>query len=168
MMCKSPILTLEDMRILAIDPGYDRLGIAVLEGDISHPILVWSTCVEPPKGEPQERLAVVFSSVSDTISTYTPELLAIEKLFFSTNKKTAMRVAEARGAVLVAAGQAHLPVKEYSPQEIKIAVTGYGNADKKSIISMVPRLITLPEGKRLDDEYDAIALGIAALAVRDV
>lgn len=167
-MCKLHTQMLVDMRILAIDPGFDRLGIAVLEGNISNPILIWSSCIEPPKGEPQERLAVVFSSVSDVIRTYDPKLLAIEKLFFSTNKKTAMRVAEARGAVLVAAGKASLPVKEYSPQEVKIAVTGYGNADKKSIISMVPRLITLPKAKRLDDEYDAIAIGIAALAIRNV
>lgn len=156
------------MRILAIDPGFDRLGIAVLEGDISHPILVWSSCIEPPKGEHQERLANVFSSVYDAIGVYSPKLLAIEKLFFSTNKKTAMRVAEARGAILAAAGKALLPVKEYSPQEVKIAVTGYGNADKKSIISMVPRLVTMSKGKRLDDEYDAIAIGIAALAVKYV
>lgn len=154
------------MRILAIDPGFDRLGIAVIEGNISKPKLLWSTCVEPARGNAQDRLGVVFSSIADVIHTYTPDVLAIEKLFFSTNKKTAMRVAEARGAILAAAGIAHITVCEYSPQEVKIAVTGYGNADKKSIMQMVPRLVPLPKGKRRDDEYDAIALGIAALATR--
>ena len=74
------------MRILAVDPGFDRLGLAVLEGDASNPILVWSTCVEPARGKPQERLAIVFSSISEAIETYKPELLAIETLFFSTNR----------------------------------------------------------------------------------
>jgi len=154
------------MRVLAIDPGFDRLGVAVIEGNISKPKLLWSTCVEPARGSAPERLGVVFSSVIDAIHTYVPDVLAIEKLFFSTNKKTAMRVAEARGAVLAAAGIAHIIVYEYSPQEVKIAVTGYGNADKKSVMQMVPRLVPLSKGKRRDDEYDAIALGIAALAVR--
>ncbi len=154
------------MKILAIDPGFDRLGIAVLEGTISKPILIHSTCVEPQKGVIHERLAVVFNSVMAAIDKYEPETLAIEKLFFSTNKKTAIRVAEARGAILVAAGIKKLNVQEYSPQDIKIAVTGYGNADKKSIMQMVPRLISISDKKRLDDEYDAIAIGITALATR--
>lgn len=152
------------MRILAIDPGFDRLGLAILEGDASKPILIWSDCVEPAKGEPKERLAEVFSSVQKTIQKYKPEMMAIETLFFSTNKKTAMRVAEARGAILASAGSEKIIVREYSPQTVKLAVTGYGNADKKAVMTMVPRLISLKKKVRLDDEYDAIALGIAALA----
>jgi len=152
------------MRILAIDPGFDRLGIAVLEGDASNPTYVWGSCIEPERGDHHERLAVVYKSTIDTIDTYKPDSLAIETLFFSTNRKTALKVAEARGAILAAAGAKHLFVREYSPQLVKLAVTGYGNADKKSVMGMVPKLIKLPERKRLDDEYDAIALGIAALS----
>ena len=152
------------MRILAIDPGYDRLGIAVVEGDPSRPTLVWSDCVEPPKGGAAERLAVVSRAVSDAIAVYAPDTLAIETLFFSKNVTTALGVAEARGAILAAAGSASLPVVECSPQEVKLAVTGYGSADKKAIETMVPKLIALPEKKRRDDELDAIAVGIAALA----
>lgn len=154
------------MRILAIDPGFDRLGIAVLEGDASNPTYVWGSCVEPERGEHHERLATVYASTIDAIHIYKPDSLAIETLFFSTNRKTALKVAEARGAVLAAAGAEHLFVREYSPQLVKLAVTGYGNADKKSVMGMVPRLIELPIQKRLDDEYDAIALGIAALSER--
>lgn len=152
------------LRVLSIDPGYDRLGIAVIEGDPSRPTLLMSDCVEPPKGRPEERLAVVFAAVASAIAEYGPDVLALETLFFSINKKTAIGVAEARGAILSAAGAAAVPVREYSPQQVKLAVTGYGGSDKKAVASMVPRLLTLPPKKRLDDELDAIAVGIAALS----
>jgi crossover junction endodeoxyribonuclease RuvC len=151
-------------RVLSIDPGYDRLGLAVLEGDPSTPVHIWSDCILPPKGAAESRLAVVYAAVLDAISEYSPDLIALETLFFSTNKKTAIGVAEARGAILAAAGASRLPVKEYAPGQVKLAVTGYGSADKKAIARMVPHLIALPEKKRLDDELDAIAVGIAALS----
>ena len=153
------------MRILAIDPGYDRLGIAVLEGDPSRPKFIMSECVEPAKGAREERLTEVSDAVASAIRTYAPDALAIEKLFFSVNKKTALGVAEARGAVLAEAGKVGLLVIECSPQEVKLAVTGHGGARKADIAGMVPRLIALPEKKRLDDELDAIAIGITALAL---
>ncbi|HET9641364.1 MAG TPA: crossover junction endodeoxyribonuclease RuvC [Candidatus Paceibacterota bacterium] len=152
------------LRILAVDPGYDRLGIAVLEGDPSKPTLIMSDCVTPEKGVREMRLSVVFSSIQNAIKEHAPDVLALETLFFSVNKKTAIGVAEARGAILAAAGLADIPVREFSPQQVKIAVTGYGASDKKGVALMVPRLITLPPKKRLDDELDAIAIGIAALA----
>ena len=152
------------MRILAIDPGYDRLGIAVIEGNPSRPTLLWSDCVLPDKGAPEERLACVSRTVTAAIKTYTPDTLGIETLFFSINKKTALGVSEARGAVLAAAGRASLPVIECSPQQVKCAVTGYGGADKTAIAHMIPRLLVLPEKKYLDGELDAIAIGITALA----
>lgn len=153
------------MRILAIDPGYDRLGIAIVEGNASRPILVWSDCVLPAKGLAEKRLAEVSLAVTGAIKEYAPDALGIETLFFSINKKTALGVAEARGAVLAAAGIASLPIIECSPQQVKLAVTGYGGADKKAVENMIPRLLTLPEKKRLDDELDAIAIGITALSM---
>ena len=152
------------MRILGIDPGFDRLGIAVVEGDSSRPTHVWSDCVEPPKGAVHERLAAVSAAITHAIHEHAPDALGIETLFFSTNVKTALGVAEARGAVLAAAGLAALPVIECSPQAVKLAVTGYGAADKKAIETMVPKLISLPKKKRRDDELDAIAVAIASLA----
>ncbi len=152
------------MRILAIDPGYDRLGIAVIEGNSSHPTLLWSDCIMPKKSVRAERLASVSRAVTTAIKEYSPDALAIETLFFSANKKTALGVAESRGAILAAAGIASLQVIECSPQQVKSAVTGHGGADKKAIASMIPRLLVLPKKKRLDDEMDAIAIGITALA----
>lgn len=156
------------MRILAIDPGYDRLGIAVIEGNPSQPTLIMSACVLPEKGARENRLANVFRSITSVVDKYAPDILAIETLFFSINKKTALGVAEARGAILAAAGIVSLPVIEYSPQQIKLAVTGYGGADKSSIARMIPKLLVLPKKKRFDDELDAIAIGITALAVGNI
>jgi crossover junction endodeoxyribonuclease RuvC len=152
------------MRILAIDPGYDRLGIAVVEGNASRPVLVWSDCVIPEKESSEKRLAHISQAITKAIHTYTPDALAIETLFFSVNKKTAFGVAEARGTILAAAGGAALPVVEYSPQQVKNAVTGHGGADKAAVARMIPLLLTLPKKKRFDDELDAIAIGITALA----
>lgn len=154
------------MRILAIDPGYDRMGIAVVEGDPSKPKLVWSDCIQPAKGPQQERLAEIRIATEEALSTYQPDLLAIEKLFFSKSKTSAMGVAEARGAVLAAIGRTGIPVRELAPGTVKLAVTGNGAADKAAVARMLPLLITLSEKKRLDDELDAIAIGIAALADR--
>ncbi|MEJ0053706.1 MAG: crossover junction endodeoxyribonuclease RuvC [bacterium] len=153
-------------RVLAIDPGFDRMGLAVLEGDPSRPTLVWSDCVLPAKGRKEERLAEVFRAVVAAIKKHRPDTFALETLFFSVNKKTALGVAEARGAVLAAAGAALLPVREYSPQQVKLAVTGHGGADKKAVALMIPRLLSLSKKPRLDDELDAIAVGIAALSDR--
>lgn len=152
------------MRVLAIDPGFDRLGVAVLEGNASCPKLVWSDCICPPKGDKEGRLAAVHKAVISAITAYTPDIVALETLFFSTNKKTAFGVAEARGAVLSAAGGHGILVREYSPGTIKLSVTGNGRADKAAIARMLPFLVTLSKKKRLDDELDAIALGIAALS----
>ena len=152
------------MRILAIDPGYDRLGMAVVEGNSSRPTLIMSTCVLPEKGAREDRLAHIANAITDAIKKYAPDALAIETLFFGVNKKTALGVAESRGAILAAAGIASLPTIECSPQQVKLAVTGHGSADKAAISRMVPRLLTLPKKKRLDDESDAIAIGITALA----
>lgn len=155
------------MRILAIDPGYDRMGLAVLEGDPSRPTHVWSDCVTPPKGASADRLAAIHAAVAATIRDYAPGAVAMESLFWSTNnKRSALGVAEARGAALSAAAEAGLSVSEHAPQQVKLAVTGYGAADKKAVAAMVPRLVQLPPKKRLDDELDAIALAICALSTR--
>ncbi len=153
------------MRVLAIDPGYDRLGMAVLEGNPSKPILVWSDCIIPPKGDHEMRLAFVQKSIQEAIASYAPDFFALETLFFSSNKTTALKVAEARGAALATASSAGLSVREISPGTVKLAVTGHGRADKKAIAHMIPRLVTLSPKKRLDDEFDAIAVGIAALTL---
>lgn len=148
-------------RVLAIDPGYDRVGVAVMEKGS----LLFSECFIPPKGDFDERLRDVYRHVSGLVREYSPDALALETLYFSTNQKTAIHVAEARGVIILAGAEAGVPLFEYSPQAVKIAVTGSGNAAKSGVMKMVPLLIALPAGKRHDDEFDAIALAIAHLAV---
>lgn len=157
------------MKILAIDPGYDRCGVAVVEGDRSKPNLVFSTCLRTsPKDEFHSRLVAIGQEIEHLITLYTPDACAIEKLYFNTNQKTAMRVAEVRGMLLYVALSHQLSVAEYTPLQIKQAVVGHGHADKKQIMAMLPKLIAMDaekaQRKILDDEYDAIAIGITALA----
>lgn len=165
------------MRIIAIDPGYERLGLAVLKkqppkvapfikGDYQkREVLLYSACIKTAKELPHaERLLKISDAIAEAVKKHKPKALAIETLFLHTNQKTAMRVAEARGAILTEAARAGLPVFEYSPLQIKIAVTGYGRSEKYQVTEMVKKLIALPEKERLDDEYDAIAVGLTCLA----
>ena len=152
------------MKTIAIDPGFERLGIAVLDGDASRPNIHYSACFKTsPKDPFEKRLSQVGKEILRVIKKYKPETLAIETLFFTTNQKTVMRVAEVRGAIIYLASSNNLSIFEYTPLQIKIAVTGYGRADKKQVISMVARISSLKK-KALDDEYDAIAIGITHLA----
>ena len=154
------------MKILAIDPGYERLGVAVIEKlPRQKETLLYSACLRTLKTLPHaKRLLKIAEEVRKVIEKFEPEAFAIETLFLMSNQKTVMPVAEARGAVLVEAARANLPVFEYSPLQIKVAVTGYGKSDKSQVTEMVKKLIALPEEKRLDDEYDAIAIGLTCLA----
>ncbi|MEK7135360.1 MAG: crossover junction endodeoxyribonuclease RuvC [Patescibacteria group bacterium] len=151
------------MKVLGIDPGFARLGVAVVE----EKILLYSDCLETSsKADHAERLRELGEGVRKIVLKWQPEVLAIEKLFFNQNTTNALKVAEARGVVLYEAARAGLSVFEYSPQEVKLAVTGYGKADKSSINVMVGKLVALPSKEMLDDELDAIALGITHLASR--
>ncbi|MDO8623938.1 MAG: crossover junction endodeoxyribonuclease RuvC [bacterium] len=154
------------MRILAIDPGYERLGIAVVEKlPRQKEQLLYSSCVRTLKAIPHaERLLKIATEVRKVIDEFEPEGFAIETLFLGVNQKTVMPVAEARGALLVEAARAGLKVFEYTPLQIKVAVTGYGKSEKHQVMEMVKKLITIPSQKRLDDEYDAIAVGLTCLA----
>ncbi len=155
---------LNKMRIIAIDPGYDRLGVAVLEKNPEEKVL-FSSCFETDrKTGPEKRLSSIDNFFKETAKKWEVNALAIEKLFFAKNQKTALAVAEARGVILAGAGALNLFVFEFGPGEIKVAITGYGKSDKKQIKTMVERLVSLPNEKRRDDEYDAIAIGLTALA----
>lgn len=154
------------MRIIAIDPGYERLGIAVVEKlPKQKEKLLYSACARTRKTLPHaERLLKIAQEVQKVIDEFAPSALAIETLFLAANHKTVMPVAEARGAVLVEAARAGLPVHEYTPLQIKVAVTGYGRSDKRQVTEMVKKLVAIPSQKRLDDEYDAIAVGLTHFA----
>lgn len=153
------------MTILAIDPGFGRCGVAVLEGDGSRATLTYSACIETAAGEKfSDRLLFVANEVIRLIEEYSPETIAIEELYFTNNAKTALHVAEVRGMLMYLAASRELPLVEYNPLAIKIALTGYGRATKEQVTKMVEKLVKLPQKTMLDDEYDAIALGLTALA----
>lgn len=153
------------MRIISVDPGYDRVGVAIIEKDLKKEVLVFSLCIETSsKSEHSKRLLEVKEKLSELIEKYKPEVLAIESLFFKNNQKTAMKVAEARGVVLCEAELFGLRIFEYTPLQIKIAVTGYGKSEKEQVTDMVRRLIEIKKPIKHDDEYDAIAIGLTFFA----
>lgn len=154
------------MRILAVDPGYDRLGLAVVESRAgAPPSLLYSSCITTEKSAPfPDRLEHLCADVEKFIGTFSPNAFALELLYFNKNQKTAMRVAEVRGALIALAKSRGLSVHEYTPPQVKISVTGYGKSDKKAVAAMVQRLLPLKKGPRLDDEYDAIAVALTCAA----
>ena len=154
------------MKILAIDPGYERVVIAILEKHRNTENLLYSDClITSSKDEFPNRLLVIGNEIEKVIKKYKPEALAIETLFFNTNQKTVMRVSEARGAIIYKAKAMDIEVYEYTPLQIKIAVVGYGRATKEQVTDMVPKLISMDTtAKRKDDEFDAIAIGLTHCA----
>ena len=163
------------MKILGIDPGFERLGIAVLEknkGDKKpfgftqgKEVVLFSECFKTSaKLEFSERLVLIGDEVNKIIKKFKPEILSIETLFLNTNQKTVMNVAEARGVVIYEAKRAGLKIFEASPPQIKIATTGYGRATKEQIIKMVKILVDIDNSKKSDDELDAIAIALTAFA----
>jgi crossover junction endodeoxyribonuclease RuvC len=154
------------MKILAIDPGFERVGIAIIEKtNLNKDKLVFSVCFKTSAKIPfHERLRNIGLEVESVIKKYKPEALAIEKLYFTTNQKTVMGVAEARGAIIYVASKNGLSIFEYTPPQIKVAVAGYGKASKDMIMSMVPKLIDIKNEINSDDELDAIAIGLTCLA----
>jgi len=152
--------------ILGIDPGFERIGIAVIERKPQEKDnLLYSACFKTKASFPfHERLAQIGREINNLIQEYKPNALAIEKLYFTTNAKTVMGVAEARGVIVYNASINDLDVFEYTPPQIKVAVTGYGKADKKMVGNMVPKLITMNTVRTSDDELDAIAIALTCLA----
>jgi crossover junction endodeoxyribonuclease RuvC len=153
------------MKVLGVDPGYDRLGVAVIEKQDGKEVLLHSECVETNKDASlHDRLLALGNAFQELLDEYSPEVVGVETLFFNKNVKTAIGVAQARGIILYLAKKAGCEVFDFGPQEIKIAITGYGKSDKNAVIDMVKRLVSNVPEKALDDEYDAIAVAVTALA----
>ena len=151
-------------RILAIDPGYDRCGVAIIEVSAGKGTLVHSACVTTKKEYSHEtRIAEIYQAVHTIIEEWYPTHMALETLFFSVNKKTVMKVAEARGVIVLLAGLHNIPLTELSPQEVKLSMTGSGNANKVAVQKMVSLSLKIDTTHKIDDEIDAIALGFAAV-----
>lgn len=155
--------------ILGVDPGYGRVGIAVIKKEGHKDILVHSECFETDSKLPHpKRLLLIGEKIRETIEKYQPKKIAVETLLWSKNKKTALQVAEARGVILLEAARYGVLIGEYNPNQIKLAITGYGKSDKRQIINMVEKLVKMGPAtanqKRHDDEYDAIAIAITCAA----
>lgn len=149
------------MIILGIDPGYAIVGYGVIEANAGkyRPISYGAILTEA--GEDfNRRLCVIYDDLSEIIRRYRPQAVSIEKLFYHTNQKTVIGVAEARGVTLLAIEQNSIPIYEYTPLQVKTAVTGYGRAEKKQIMEMTRRLLGLSELPKPDDAADALALAI--------
>ena len=149
------------MRVLGIDPGYAIVGWGVVEYISNRFAPIGYGAVITEKDTPfEQRLVEIYESVFDICKRYQPEALSIEKLFYQHNQTTVIGVAEARGVILLAAAQAGLPIYEYTPMQVKQAVTGYGKAVKKQVQEMTRILLHLPAIPKPDDTADALAMAI--------
>ncbi len=154
------------MKIIGIDPGYDRSGIAVIEHDKGKDELIFSCLVQTNKKDDMPvRLASLATEIETIILEHQPDFLVMEQLFMSKNVTTVIGVAEARGVILAACGRHHIPAREVGPMQVKLAITGYGKAEKSAVETMVSKLVTLPDRKMIDDEVDAIAIALAGSAL---
>jgi crossover junction endodeoxyribonuclease RuvC len=155
------------MRILGIDPGFERLGIAIIEKSPKDKkeFLVFSECFKTSKELAfHDRLFLIGEEIEKIIKKHKPEILSIETLFLTTNQKTVMHVSEVRGVILYQSKKHSMKIFEASPPQIKIATTGYGKADKKQIMKMIKLLIKIDDSIKSDDELDAIAIALTAFA----
>ena len=150
------------MIILGIDPGFERMGCAILEKSPMGEKLIYSSCLVSSRSDAHEkRLLFLYIGLKKIIKDFKPGVMAIEKLFFTANQKTAMKVAEARGVALLLAAENNLKVLELTPLEVKMAMTGYGRAEKDQVRKMAQIMVKMEGGKKLDDEIDAIAIALA-------
>lgn len=151
------------MIVLGIDPGTAALGFGIVEGRSGRLRMVDSGClVTKPDASLPQRLLAIHGLLDELIALHKPDLVAVERLFFSRNAQTAFAVGQARGVVLLAAAQAEVPVREATPNQVKVAVTGSGNAAKDQVGRMVAVCLGLKEAPRPDDTADALAVAIWA------
>lgn len=149
------------MIVLGIDPGYAIVGWGVLEYKNNRFRVIDYGSIQTKAGVPTPlRLQTIYRELSAIIHKYRPDAMAVEELFFNTNQKTGIIVAEARGVILLSAVENGVELFEYTPLQVKQAVVGYGRAEKKQIISMVTMFLNLPAPPKPDDTADALALAI--------
>ena len=149
------------MRILGIDPGYATIGFGVVESSVAQVRMVTYGAITTPAGLPlSRRLYQIGSDMEELIGKLRPDVISIEELFFNTNITTGIAVAHGRGVILYAAEKCGIPLYEYTPGQVKLAVTGYGKAEKRQVMDMTRRLLKLRAVPRPDDAADALALAI--------
>ena len=149
------------MRILGIDPGYAIVGFGVLDYDGYRftPVHFGAITTEA-KTDFNVRLKIIFNDMNTVLTSFKPDVMAIEKLFFNTNQKTGIDVAQARGVILLSAINAGVPVYEYTPLQVKQSVVGYGRAEKPQVMDMTKRILGLASVPKPDDTADALAIAI--------
>ena len=153
-----------ESRVLGVDPGLARLGLAVVDGEGRRTHLVWAGAVDTASGsEESERLRQLCVAVRDAISAHRPTSVALERVAWNKNHVSALSVARATGAIMVVAADAGLPVSEYGPNEVKIAVTGMGNADKGQVRRALVRVHGLQDVPLQADAADAVAVALTHL-----
>lgn len=149
------------VKILGIDPGLAIVGYGVIEYKNSRfTTIAYGSVLTQAHTPTEDRLATIYSDLSELIEMYRPEEIAIEELFFNTNQKTAITVAEARGVILLCAKQHGLRIFEYTPLQVKQSVVGYGRAEKKQVIEMTKMILQLTETPKPDDTADALAIAV--------
>jgi crossover junction endodeoxyribonuclease RuvC len=149
------------MVILGVDPGYAIVGYGVVRAQNSHyQPLEHGAIVTKADDIFVRRLEIIYDALAEVLEKWKPDAVSIEKLYFQNNQKTAIGVAEARGVILLAAKKAGVPIFEYTPLQVKMAVTGYGQAHKPQVMEMTRRLLCLKEVPKPDDTADALAMAI--------
>ena len=149
------------MIVLGIDPGTARLGYGLVDRQGSTLTMLDYGCLETVNDRPlEQRLLLIHEGLTDLIETHRPEAVGVERLFFNKNAQTAMAVGQARGVVLLTAAEHGLPVFEYGPHEVKLAVTGYGRAPKDQVQRMVQLVLSMAQVPRPDDAADALAVAV--------
>lgn len=149
------------LRILGIDPGLATVGFSIVDVEKSKMKLVTCGVISTPAHTSlSSRLDRIFEDLNELISSFSPDVMSIEELFFNTNITTGIAVAHARGVILLSAYRAGVQVFEYTPLQVKQAVVGYGRAEKNQVIDMVRRILALPAAPKPDDAADAVALAI--------
>ncbi len=152
------------MIALGIDPGTALCGYGIVRAsDDEYALVVCGAIATPAKTPLEQRLLTIYNELSALIRQYRPDTAAVEKLFFSRNTTTALSVGHARGVAMLALAQAHIPLCEYTPNEIKQAVAGYGGADKYQMQQMVRMLLHLDAAPKPDDAADAVAIALCHL-----
>ncbi|MBQ5316533.1 MAG: crossover junction endodeoxyribonuclease RuvC [Oscillospiraceae bacterium] len=149
------------MRILGIDPGYAIVGFGVLDfNGYDFKVVRYGAITTQAHTDFGMRLSDIFDDMNEVIGTYSPDVMSMEKLFFTTNQKTGIDVAQARGVILLSAVKSGMPVFEYTPLQVKQSVAGYGKAQKKQVMEMTRTILGLPSVPKPDDTADALALAI--------
>lgn len=149
------------MKVIGIDPGIERTGVGVVENSDGKSKLIFSELIKTDaKLKTAERLGIIFETLGRITDLYSPDYASIEKLFFAKNVKTAMVVSEARGVILLTLQLRNIPIFEYTPLQVKQALTGYGSGTKDQVHSLVKIILNLKELSKQDDVSDGIALAI--------